>query len=85
MSMTILEDVEKFLIAEIGVDPSKQSLSPDEDLLERGVIDSLGVLRLIAFLEKTYGVEVLDEDIVPENFQNLNTIARFVEHKMQKK
>jgi acyl carrier protein len=74
-----------FLVKEIGVDPAKQTLNPNDDLLERGIIDSLGVMRLIAFLEKTYGVEVADQDIVPENFQDLNAISNFIEQKMLKR
>jgi acyl carrier protein len=83
--MTILEELEKFMMAEVAVDHDKNSLRPDEDLLDQGILDSLGVMKLVVFLEKTFSIEVADEDIVPENFQNLNTIARFVEHKMQKK
>jgi acyl carrier protein len=83
--MTILEELEKFMVAEVAVDHDKNSLGPDEDLLDQGILDSLGVMKLVIFLEKTFGIEVADEDIVPENFQTLNTIARFVEHKRQKK
>ena len=83
--MSILEDLEKVLLTEIAVDLDKKSLAPDEDLLELGIIDSLGIMKLIVFMEGTFGVEVAEEEIVPENFQTLNLIAEFVEKKMQNK
>jgi acyl carrier protein len=83
--MTIINGVEKFLLTEIGADLGKQSLGPDEDLIEQRVIDSMGILKLVAFLEKSHGIKMMDEDIVPENFQSLNSIARFVEQKMRNK
>lgn len=83
--MTIINGVEKFLLTEIAADLGKQSLDPDEDLLEQRVIDSMGILKLVVFLEKAHNIKVMDEDIVPENFQSLNSMAKFVEQKMQNK
>ena len=68
--MTILEQVEKFLLTEVAVDFDKKSLGPDSDLLEQRILDSLGVLKLVLFLERTFGIQVEDEDVVPENFQS---------------
>jgi acyl carrier protein len=83
--MRILESLEKFLLDEVAADLGKESLDPDEDLLEQGIIDSLGIMNLIAFLEKAFGIEVVDEEIVPENFQSLNSMVKFVEQKMRNK
>ncbi len=83
--MTIQKDLEKFLIAEIAGDLGQRSLDADEDLLEQRIIDSLGILKLVGFIEKTHGIKVLDEDVVPENFQSLNSMANFIEQKMQNK
>lgn len=81
--MAIIEDVEKILHDEFGANLGKESIDPDEDLLARGVIDSLGVMKLITALEKTFGVHVADEDVVPENFQSLKALADFVELKVK--
>ena len=83
--MKILEDVEKILLTEVAVDLGRESLDPDEDLLAQGIIDSLGVVRLIVSLEKAFGIEVIDEDVVPENFQRLDILVKFVEQKMRNK
>jgi acyl carrier protein len=83
--MTILENLEKVLLTEIAVDLGKKSLDPNEDLLEQGIIDSLGIMKLVLFMEETYGIAVVDEEIVPENFQTVNMMVKFVEQKMQNK
>ena len=84
--MKILDELEKFMVTEIAaVDLGKKTLESDEDLLGSGIIDSMGVIKLVVFLEKTFGIVVADEDVVPENFQSLNCIVKFVEQKMQNK
>lgn len=83
--MTIMGSIEKFLLAEVAADLGKKSLDPEEDLLEQRIIDSLGLLKLVTFLEQSHSIQVNDEDIVPENFQSLNSMVKFVEQKMRNK
>jgi len=81
--MNILESLEKVLLTEIAVDHGKKSLAPDEDLLEQGIIDSLGIMKLVLFLEESYGIRVNDQDIIPENFQCLSSMVKYVEQQLQ--
>jgi acyl carrier protein len=53
-------------------------LGDDDRLLERGIIDSMGVLELIAFLETEFGVTVGDDDVTEENLGTLASIDRYV-------
>lgn len=57
-------------------------LSNSDSLLEKGVVDSTGVLELIGFLEKEYGLKVGDEEIVPENLDSIDLIRNYVERKL---
>jgi acyl carrier protein len=54
------------------------SLKEDTSFLEEGIIDSTGILELIMFLEETYGIEIKDSELVPDNMDSLQSIARFV-------
>ncbi len=81
----ISKRIENFLLAEFGADLGRRPLDPDEDLLAQRIIDSLGLLKLVVFLEEAHGIKVNDEDVVPENFQSLNSIVKFVEEKMRNK
>jgi acyl carrier protein len=53
----------------------------ETSLLDSGIIDSTGILELVSFLEREFGIQVQDEEIVPENFENVRSIAAFVERK----
>ena len=57
-------------------------LQPDDSLLDKGVIDSTGVLELVAFLGKRYAIHVDDEDLIPENLDSIRNIAAFVVRKL---
>lgn len=55
----------------------------DDSFLERGVIDSTGVLELVNYIEETFGINVEDEELVPDNLDSLNRLAGYVERKKQ--
>ncbi|SRR6266446_5551742 len=59
----------------------KQQLKDSDALLETGILDSLGVLDLVSFLEREFSLGVVDEELVPENFQTIDRISAFVESK----
>ncbi len=83
--MSILVDLERFLVTEIAVESGVTTLEPDENLLEKGVLDSLGLMKLTVYMEETFGIKVDDEDVVPDNFQTLSSMARLVEKKLSDK
>ena len=56
-------------------------LGDDDRLLERGVVDSMGVVEMIAYVEETFGIEAAEEEISEANFGSLSAIARFVSEK----
>jgi acyl carrier protein len=58
---------------------------PDDraSLLERGVIDSTGVLDLVAFLEREFAIEIRDDELVPDNLDSIEAIATFVARKQE--
>lgn len=83
--MKNLERLETFILTDFGAGLNKKKLDPDEDLLEQGIIDSLGIMRVIVFMEETFGIKVIDEEIVPDNFQTLNNMVNFIEQKVRNK
>ncbi len=58
-----------------------RGLSEEERLLENGILDSLGVLDLVAYLENEFAIAIQDEDLLPEHFATLRCVTAFVEHK----
>jgi acyl carrier protein len=59
-------------------------VTDDQSLVESGVIDSLGIFRLVAFLEESFRVRIGDEEIVGENFESIAGIERFVLNKLNR-
>jgi acyl carrier protein len=57
-------------------------LQPGDSLLENGVIDSTGILELVAFLGERYSITVEDEELTPQNLDSVHNIAIFVEGKL---
>ena len=64
-----------------GEDP--ESLQNDDSFLETGIIDSTGVLELVAFIEDQHHVEVDDDELVPENLDSINRLIDFIDSKLK--
>ena len=57
-------------------------LKEDTSFMEKGIVDSTGMLELIMFLEETYNIKIEDDELVPENLDSLQNISRFVSRKV---
>jgi acyl carrier protein len=75
----ILSTIHDYLITEFAAD--RESFAPGENLLAQGIIDSMGILKLVEFLEQTFGIQTEDEEMVPENFESLDALCAFVQRK----
>ena len=72
-----LASIKTFIRTELIYDDEKD-FDENTNLIERGIIDSMSLVRLISFIEENYEIQVQDEDIVPENFSSLNKISSFI-------
>ena len=68
--------VDTFLFGEGG-----DKFNDDDSLLEHGVLDSTGVLELVAYLSESFEMKVDDNELVPENFDSINRLSAFVRSK----
>ena len=58
------------------------SLENDTDFFEKGIIDSTGTLELVSFIEETYNVSVLDNELIRENFSSLTKVNEYIKNKL---
>ncbi len=79
-----LEIIREFLINNIISDSDKVELDFEESLLETGIIDSLGIVKIITFLKDEFCIEIDNEDVLPENFESIKAIGSFVDRKKRK-
>ena len=76
---SIAADLQEFIMEQFMTGSAVEHISPDEDLLAAGIVDSHGLLQLVAFLDEHCGVTVGDHELTPENFQTIAAIDAFVQ------
>jgi acyl carrier protein len=69
---------ENFLFRDDG-----EAITHEQSLLDAGIIDSTGVLELVCFLETTFGIEVQDDEMLPENLDSIRAISNYVSRKLE--
>ena len=72
---TVIND---YVSRELVQDPALLPLADDTSLLETGILDSLGLLKLVVFLEERFGIAMGDTDLLPDNFATVNAICAYV-------
>ena len=80
--MQIPETIRKFLIQELPSKSTLEKLDETAALLESGILDSLGIMKLLSFIETTYSVSLSDSDITPENFENISAITSLIQKRL---
>ena len=80
--MEIKESIRNYIKSELVNNKNHSELSDSDQLIESGVIDSLGMMKLIGFLEDNHAVQIDDMELVPENFSSIDAIASLVEKKI---
>ncbi|NUP13167.1 MAG: acyl carrier protein [Polyangiaceae bacterium] len=58
-----------------------KNLAEGDSLLERGLLDSMAIVKLIAFIEERFGVVLGDDEFDPDNFETVDAIAKLIEQK----
>jgi acyl carrier protein len=81
--MTEIEsEVRRFIADNFLLRDDRGSIGDDESLLEAGLIDSTGVLELVAFLETKFEIHMEDAEIIPANLDSIRAIVSFITHKV---
>ncbi len=81
--MRTIEILKQFITEEFVSDGDANDLKENQSLLESGIIDSLGIMKLLVFIEEKFQLKVSDEELIPENFETLSTIAKLISQKHQ--
>ena len=80
--LSVLErQLAKFIADELTPADGSRAVGAEDDLIRRGIVDSLGISQLVDFCESRYGIRVTDADLVPANFQTVRALAEYVDRK----
>lgn len=59
----------------------QSALDSNDSFLDKGILDSTGILEVIYFLEEEFRIKIEDDEMVPENLDSVNNIANFIQRK----
>jgi len=82
MQMDVKSVLKKFVTKNFLVSAAVDSFDDADSFLEKGIIDSTGVLELLEFIEETFRIRVEDEEVIPANLDSLNNLTSFIRKKL---
>jgi acyl carrier protein len=79
--MSIRQQVRRFILTNYLFTEDEHRLSDPESLMQSGTMDSTGILELIMFLEETFGIKVVEDEMIPANLDSVSNLVGFIERK----
>ena len=80
--VNIKERLKVFIRDNFLLGDSSKALSDDDSFLEKGIIDSTGVLELVSFIEESFNIKVEDEELIPDNLDSINRLNTYIKSKI---
>lgn len=81
MSQAIEHQIRNFIVENFLFGDTSNGFDNSDSLLEKGIIDSTGVLELVSFIEENYGIKVEDEELIPENLDSVVFVSAYITRK----
>ena len=81
--MSVEKKIRAYILENFLFTDDESALNSADSFLDKGVLDSTGILEVIYFLEDEFGVKVEDDEMVPENLDSVDNIVKFVNSKAQ--
>ena len=79
--MSVEDKVRNYILENYLFTEDQSELNSEDSFLEKGIIDSTGILEIIFFLEEEFGLSIDDDEMIPENLDSVNNIVKFINSK----
>ncbi len=79
--MDTIKEIRDFILESYLFTDDESALKNNQSLLEAGIIDSTGILELIEYIQQAFGIEVEDDEMIPDNFDTVERIVAYVSRK----
>jgi acyl carrier protein len=79
--MTSEQKVRNYILENYLFTDDQSALDNGDSFLNKGILDSTGILEVIYFLEDEFGIKIEDEEMIPDNLDSINNILVFLKHK----
>lgn len=76
--MSVEEKVRCYILENYLFTEDQSELNNEDSFLDKGIIDSTGILEVIFFLEEEFGISVDDDEMIPENLDSVNNIVKYI-------
>lgn len=80
-TMPIETQIRSYILENFLYTSDQGKLRNSDSFLEDGIVDSTGILELLMFVEETFGIQVEDEEVLPDNFDSVERLKRYVQMK----
>lgn len=79
--MSVEQQVRDYILENYLFTDDQSALNNGDSFLDKGILDSTGILEVIYFIEEDFGIKVEDEEMIPENLDSVDRIVAFVDRK----
>lgn len=79
--MDAKETIRTFILESVLAGSKTNGIADDDSFMDKGIIDSTGILELVAFIQDTFKIEVRDDELVPDNFDSVEKLSRYISRK----
>jgi acyl carrier protein len=79
--MSVEQKVKEYIMDNFLFTDDESSLNNSDSFMEKGIVDSTGMLEIIYYLEDEFAIKVEDDEMIPENLDSVNNIAAFLNKK----
>lgn len=79
--MSVEDKVRNYILENYLFTEDQSELNSEDSFLEKGIIDSTGILEIIFFLEEDFGMSIDDDEMIPENLDSVNNIVKYINSK----
>ncbi|MDF0665646.1 MAG: phosphopantetheine-binding protein [Nitrospira sp.] len=77
-------EIKRFILTEVAAELNLERLEDNEPLIESGIVNSLGILKIMGFLDESFGIDLSSDQVKLENFKDVDTIRNLVECQNEK-
>jgi acyl carrier protein len=82
IDIDVAKDVKKFIESRFLFNSFECTIDEDTSFMESGIVDSTGILELIAFLQEQYHITIEDNEMLPQNLDSLSSISKYIKSKL---
>jgi methoxymalonate biosynthesis acyl carrier protein len=77
--------IREFILQDVLYDRELEDLSPEDSLLETELLDSIAIMQIVAFCEQAFDIDIPEEELLPDHFENMRVIGQLVERRLAAK